>query len=124
MDIYQLSVFVTNNSFACEVGLKGLLRKNNKGIDLTKSYGHDLKKLFDNLLPYQQEFIKDEIDIVSSFRKAGDDFDSILEAVSNNFQEWRYVYESCDKNGNTKEYHTNYYFLYDFLNAIVSLWNS
>jgi len=74
-------------SFACEIGLKSLI-KLKTGI-LAK--GHHLDKLFNELSSELQNII------VKSTKYSDEEFYHKLKENKRHFEKWRYSYEGCDK---------------------------
>ena len=76
-------------AFPIELGLKSLVLRAGGAAS-----GHKLKELFGALEPPTQQLI------IAAVGLARPEFDSSLEAASNTFVEWRYVYEQESANAN------------------------
>ena len=120
-NIDEMIVYVINTSLACEIGLKGLLRKNIGDKEINgHAFGHDLKKLFDALMKKQKKYIMTKMKKNKKVANFNNDFNITLKQIKNNFVKWRYYYDL----DNNDELITNCPFLNDFLDAIISLWEN
>ena len=102
----EIIAFIVNVTLACELGFKAILAEENHII----YKNHDLKKLFNELDTTVKGFIKENMPSLKKDKSTVDNFDCILEIVSNNFKEWRYYYE--------KDVETNWLFLYELVCAL------
>lgn len=74
-------------AFSIELGFKALVLRAGGSVS-----GHKLKELFNALEPSTQQIIFEAVDIERQ------KFESSLEAASNAFVEWRYIYEQESAN--------------------------
>ena len=110
--IIKTAVYIFNASFACEIGLKTIIMAEDS---INKVTGHKLNDLYIQLSLNSKQFIESKM---SKLQLDNNDIQHYLSIISDNFVDWRYFYETEDKNGNAKSYETNCLFIYDFLNAI------
>ena len=110
----KFAIKIYNLAFAIEIGLKTIYCYSHD-YALLKEHCHKLTALFDK----QTAEIKDFF--IRKLNCSMPELSNHLIVVGNNFQEWRYYFESEDLNGNDKIYKTNILFLNDMLDAI-SCW--
>lgn len=65
--------------------------------------------------PSIQQIIKNNM---PTLQFDNNDINYYISAINNNFAEWRYFYETKDREGILNKMNTNLLFLYEFLNAI------
>ncbi len=93
-------------AFSIELGLKCLILRANGKAKKGNLKTHNLMDLFNELeKPIQEQIVK-EVNVAMS------DFTSALEAASNTFKDWRYVYEG------KKDTHANTWFLSNMAKAV------
>lgn len=109
--LIKTAIYVYNASFACEIGLKTIyLESNDEYI-----YGHLIEKLYLKISPSIQQIIKNNM---PTLQFDNNDINYYISVINNNFAEWRYFYETKDREGIPNKMNTNLLFLYEFLNAI------
>lgn len=101
----EIIAFAVNASLACELGFKAILAE--KFIDIKE---HRLEILFNKLDLEIRLFIKSRMPSLIDKTDKSQEFDYLMNKVSNNFVEWRYFYE--------KDVSTNWLFLYELMMAI------
>ena len=89
---------IVNSAFACEVFIKSLLVFN--GFPLKEIRGHELAGLLKQLETKDLETV---IKVKDSFDSNEDEFNDMINNISNAFEQWRYVYEK-----HSSEIHLNF----------------
>lgn len=89
---------IVNSAFACEVFLKALLVFHEEKIEKE----HELKKLWNKYREKDPQTAAAIKDMINRWFEADKEelFDEKLDVVSNNFMEWRYIYEWKDAKTN------------------------